>query len=262
MLIGDAGYGLVYILLAMFMQRKMKHLKDKRVFSLVYLLSSCAVVWGLITGIFFGPHKWLRPLIPYFSKDINTQAFCFLIGTTQLSIAHLWKFLRKWPSLKALSDIGWVFILWAAYLLANTLILSKTFPVFGKYFFIIGAALVILFTNPLRNIFKGIGIGLGDFLLKVMGSFGDIVSYVRLFAVGAAGVAIAAAFNQMAAGVGTRTFIAGLICFIILFLGHTLNIVMGILAVLVHGVRLNVLEFSGHLDMEWSGVEYAPFKEA
>jgi V/A-type H+-transporting ATPase subunit I len=178
-----------------------------------------------------------------------------------LSIAHAWKFLRKWPSLKALSDIGWVFILWTAYFLANTLILNKAFPVFGKYFFIIGAALVILFTNPARNIFKGIGLGLGDFLLKLMGSFGDIVSYVRLFAVGAAGVAIAGAFNHMALAIGARTLLTGLVCFIILFLGHTLNIVMGILAVLVHGVRLNVLEFSGHLDMEWSGTEYAPFKQ-
>jgi V/A-type H+-transporting ATPase subunit I len=94
-----------------------------------------------------------------------------------------------------------------------------------------------------------------------MGSFGDIVSYVRLFAVGAAGVAIAGAFNHMALAIGARTLLTGLVCFIILFLGHTLNIVMGILAVLVHGVRLNVLEFSGHLDMEWSGTEYAPFKQ-
>lgn len=261
MLIGDVGYGLVYILSGIFIQRKMKNPKDKKVFSLVYLLSSCAVAWGLITGNFFGPHNWLKPLIPYFSKDVNTQSFCFLIGATQLSIAHIWKFLRKWPSLKAISNIGWVLILWTAYFLANTLILGKAFPVFGKNLFIIGAALVILFTNPARNIFKGIGLGLGDFLLKLMNTFGDIVSYIRLFAVGAATVAIAASFNQIAASIGAGTVLKSLACFVILFLGHGLNIVMGILAVLVHGVRLNVLEFSGHLDIEWSGTEYTPFRE-
>ncbi len=260
MLIGDAGYGLVYIFLTMFMQRKMKHLKNKNIFLLAYSLSSCAVIWGLITGIFFGPHKWINPLIPYFSKNVNTQSFCFLIGATQLSIAHIWKFLRKWPSLKALGDIGWVFILWAAYFLANTLILNKAFPVFGKHLFIAGTVLVILFTNPARNVLKGIGVGLGEFLLKVMGSFGDIVSYIRLFAVGAAGVAIAGAFNQIVAAIGARTLLTSLVCFIVLFLGHTLNMVMGILAILVHGVRLNVLEFSSHLDMEWSGTEYSPFR--
>jgi V/A-type H+-transporting ATPase subunit I len=261
MLIGDAGYGLVYILVSMFLQQRLKGFKDKSIFFLAYLLSGFAIAWGLITGVFFGHHAWLRPLVPYFSNDINVQSFCFLLGATQLSIAHLWKFLRKWPSLKALSDIGWICILWTAYFLANSLILSKAFPLFGKWFFIIGASLVILFTNPMKNIFKGIGLGIGDFLLKLMNSFGDIVSYIRLFAVGAAGVAIAGAFNQIAVDIGNSSILSSLTGLIVLFLGHTLNIIMGILAILVHGVRLNVLEFSGHLDIEWSGVEYAPFKQ-
>jgi V/A-type H+-transporting ATPase subunit I len=260
MLIGDAGYGLVYILLAMFLQQRLKGFKDKSIFFLAYLLSGFAIAWGLITGVFFGHHTWLRPLVPYFSNDTNVQSFCFLLGATQLSIAHLWKFLRKWPSLKALSDAGWICILWTAYFLANSLILSKTFPLFGKWFFIIGGSLVILFTNPMRNIFKGIGLGIGDFLLKLMNSFGDIVSYIRLFAVGAAGVAIAGAFNQIVGSIGHSSILSSLIGLAVLFLGHTLNIVMGILAILVHGVRLNVLEFSGHLDIEWSGTEYDPFR--
>lgn len=262
MLIGDAGYGLVYILAAAFLQWKLKNLKDKKVFFLAYVLSSFAIAWGLITGVFFGPHPWLKPLIPYFGNDINTQSFCFLIGAIQLSIAHIWKFLRKWPSLKAFSDIGWILILWAAYFLANTLILVKAFPFFAKWLLIIGAPLVILFTSPDKNILKGIGLGLGDFLLKVMNSFGDVVSYIRLFAVGAAGVAIADAFNQIAITIGHASVLSGMAALGVLFCGHTLNIVMGILAILVHGVRLNILEFSGHMDIEWSGAEYAPFKES
>lgn len=261
MLIGDAGYGLVYLIAGMFMHWKLRASKDKKFVFLTYLLSSCAILWGLITGVFFGPHSWLKPLIPYFANDINTQSFCFLIGAVQLSIAHLWKFLRKWPSLKAFSDMGWIFILWTAYFMANNLILSKGFPFFGQWIFIAGAFLVILFTSPDRNILKCVGLGLGDFLLKLMNSFGDVISYIRLFAVGAAGVAIADAFNQMAISVGNIGIINIVSSSMILFLGHTLNIVMGILAILVHGVRLNVLEFSGHLDIEWSGVEYAPFSE-
>ena len=123
-----------------------------------------------------------------------------------------------------------------------------------------GSALIILFTNPSKNVLAGIGAGLGDFLLKLVNSFADIVSYIRLFAVGLAGVAIADAFNQIAANIGTGNALNGLLSVLVLFAGHSLNLVMGILAILVHGVRLNVLEFSGHLDMEWSGVKYAPFK--
>jgi V/A-type H+-transporting ATPase subunit I len=129
-----------------------------------------------------------------------------------------------------------------------------------KPVFIIGSTLVILFTSPMKNIFAGIGTGLGDFLLKLVNSFADIVSYIRLFAVGLAGVAIADAFNQIAASIGVGTILNSLFSVFVLFAGHTLNLVMGILAILVHGVRLNVLEFSGHLDMEWSGTQYNPFK--
>lgn len=260
MLIGDAGYGLVYFLIALIAQKRFKGIRDKSIFFLTYVLSSCAITWGLITGVFFGPHPWLRPLVPYFSDNTNVQAFCFLIGAVQLSIAHIWKFLRKMPSLKALADIGWICILWSAYFLAKALILNLLMPGFIRWVFIAGSVQVILFTSPAKNIFAGIGIGVGDFLLKVVSSFADIVSYIRLFAVGLAGVAIADAFNQMAAGIGAGGGMGLIFAVLILFAGHTLNLAMGILAILVHGVRLNVLEFSGHLDMEWSGVEYSPFK--
>jgi len=260
MLIGDAGYGLVYFIAGLAMQRKFKQLKDKSVFFLTYVLSSFAIIWGLMTGVFFGPHAWMKPMAPYFADNTNAQAFCFLIGAIQLSIAHIWKFLRKIPSLKALSDVGWICILWSVYFLAKELILNFEFPGFGKWIFIAGSTLVILFTNPVKNIFVGIGTGLGDFLLKVVNSFADIVSYIRLFAVGLAGVAIADAFNQIAGSIGAGSIPNALLSGFVLLAGHTLNLVMGILAILVHGVRLNVLEFSGHLDMEWSGVKYSPFK--
>ena len=260
MLIGDAGYGLVYFLIALIAQKKFKAIKDKSIFFLTYVLSGCAIIWGLITGVFFGPHAWLKPMAPYFSDITNVQAFCFLIGAVQLSVAHIWKFLRKMPSLKALADIGWISILWSAYFLAKALILNLEMPGFIRWVFIVGSALVILFTSPMKNIFAGIGAGIGDFLLKVVNSFADIVSYIRLFAVGLAGVAIADAFNQMAGSVGAGGIPGLIFGALILFAGHTLNLVMGLLSILVHGVRLNVLEFSGHLDMEWSGIEYNPFK--
>ena len=261
MLIGDAGYGLTYFLIALIAQKKFKAMKDKSIFFLTYVLAGCAIIWGLLTGVFFGPHAWLKPMMPYFSDSTNVQAFCFLIGAVQLSVAHIWKILRKFPSLKALSDVGWICILWAAYFLAKSLILNFEFPGFMKWIFIAGSGLVILFTSPAKNIFAGIGAGLGDFLLKLVNSFADIVSYIRLFAVGLAGVAIANAFNQIAAGIGAGSILNGLLSGFVLFSGHTLNLALGILSILVHGVRLNVLEFSGHMDMEWSGVEYAPFRK-
>ncbi len=121
--------------------------------------------------------------------------------------------------------------------------------------------MIVFFTNPQKNIFKSIGSGLGAFLLNAMNNFTDIVSYIRLFAVGLATLAVADAFNKMAMDVGFGSFISGLLTSLILLVGHFLNIVLGPLSILVHGVRLNVLEFCSHLDIKWSGFNYRPLVE-
>jgi len=263
-LVGDAGYGAIFFIVNLFCHIKFRNrVKNKAMFFLIYVLSVCAIAWGVLTGTFFGQaylSQRIKPLLPLLREDVNVQAICFLIGALHLSIAHLWRFIRKMPSIKAFSEAGWICMLWVAYFIARSLILGEAFPVNAKWLFAIASALIILCTNPTRNIFKTIGSGIGDLLLHIVNSFTDIVSYIRLFAVGAATVAVADAFNQMASGIGYGNILAGFSTALILLFGHTLNILLAAMAILVHGVRLNVLEFSSHLNMEWSGVEYAPFK--
>ncbi|NQT76004.1 MAG: hypothetical protein HQ566_05735 [Candidatus Omnitrophica bacterium] len=264
MLVGDAGYGVVFFFANLFCHIKFRNkLESRAIFFLMYVLSVCAIAWGALTGTFFG-QAWLpqrmEPLLPFLRENRNIQALCFFIGASHLSIAHVWRFIRKMPSIKAFSEAGWVCVLWTAYFLARSLILGDAFPEEAKGLFITGTALIILFTNPTKNIFKTVGSGIGDFLLRIVNSFTDLVSYIRLFAVGAATVAVADAFNQMASGIGGGNLLAGFLTAFVLLFGHTLNILLGAMAVLVHGVRLNVLEFSSHLNMEWSGTEYSPFR--
>ena len=266
MLVGDAGYGLVFLIANLFFHVRLRcKVKNKSIFFLIYVLSGCAVIWGVLTGTFFGQAAYLsqtlKPLLPLLRENENMQAICFFIGTIHLSVAHAWKFIRKMPSVKAFSEAGWICMLWLAYFIAKALILSQVFPRDARWLFVIGSTLIILCTNPTKNIFKTVGSGIGDFLLHIVNSFTDVVSYIRLFAVGAATVAVADAFNQMASGIGQGTIFAGFLTAFILLFGHTLNILLSAMAILVHGVRLNVLEFSSHLNMEWSGVEYAPFKK-
>lgn len=95
--------------------------------------------------------------------------------------------------------------------------------------------------------------------LDTISAFSNIMSYIRLFAVGMASVAIAQSFNAMASGMLKGFALpAGIL---VLVIGHGLNLVMGLLSVVVHGVRLNLLEFSGQLGMEWTGIQYQPFAE-
>ncbi|MCX5669371.1 MAG: hypothetical protein NTX89_04600 [Candidatus Omnitrophica bacterium] len=264
MIIGDAGYGLLYLMLTFIVHKKMgTKIKDKTPIFLFYVLSSCAIIWGVISGTFFG-QGWLaslgiKPLVPSLNNINFVQALCFLIGAVHLTIAHSWRLALKLPSLVAFADLGWISIIWAAFFLAKNLLLGDQFPLFGKWLIYGGITLVVLFTSPQRNILKCIGQGLAAIALGLVNNFTDVVSYVRLFAVGLAGVAIADAFNVMAFGsakAGVGAVIGGIL---ILIAGHGLNFILGPMSVLVHGVRLNVLEFCSHANVSWSGFAYKPF---
>ncbi|MFH0826768.1 MAG: hypothetical protein V1923_02600 [Candidatus Omnitrophota bacterium] len=263
-IIGDAAYGAIFFILTLAAQIKWgRKVADKSLFFLLYLLSLAAVIWGALSGTFFG-QAWLpktfKPLVPALRHAPYVQNLCFIIGALHLSLAHLWRLIRKFPSLEFIAEAGWISILWGAVYLARTLILGENFPEYGKWLFVAGASSVILFSSPKKNLLKGIASGLGNFLLNAINNFTDIVSYIRLFAVGLATVAIADAFNQMAAGIGFNSVGAGIGSALILLLGHTLNIALGPVSIIVHGVRLNVLEFCSHLDVKWSGIAYRPLK--
>ena len=271
MLIGDAGYGLVLFGLTVVIQNKLKT-NHRQPFFLMYVLSLATIIWGAMTGTWFGAERIAQ--LPFFNSLVidkvnsfvgSNQTFmiylCFLIGAVQLSIAHGIRAFRYLNSLIALAQIGWILIVWTAFFIAGGLVLNKSIPQTTPILGIAGASLVVLFSNPQKNILKGILISLADFPLSAIGSFSDVVSYLRLFAVGYATVAVASTFNSLALSGGISSFLGGLIAALILFLGHSLNIILGLMAVIVHGIRLNMLEFSGHLNMQWSGREYKPFKE-
>ncbi|MFH1038549.1 MAG: hypothetical protein V1789_07790 [PVC group bacterium] len=264
MLIGDAGYGVIFLIAAGVVQWKLgATLSDRKPLFLLYVLSIATIIWGVLTGTFFG-QQWLPStvpaLVPWLRVNNNVIWLCFLIGAVQLSIAHLWNAVRKAPSVLALADIGWICIIWTMFFVAGMFILANPFPGFAIGMGVAGLALIIGFTIPPRQFFKDLAARMFAIFLSVINSFADVVSYIRLFAVGLATVAIADAFNNMAAGLGWSSLLSGFIASVILLFGHTLNMLLGGMAILVHGVRLNVLEFSSHLGNEWSGHKYIPFK--
>jgi V/A-type H+-transporting ATPase subunit I len=177
-------------------------------------------------------------------------------------------FISRLPKIAAFSQLGWLSILWGMYFLVRLIVLENgdfgnlQSWVPGPYLLAAGLGLIIVFDEQKGSFFKGLGLGLAKLPLKLLdsiSSFSDIISYVRLFAVGLASLEVAKAFNAMADNMGFN-MPAGLGAAFILFFGHTLNIVMGVLSLMVHGVRLNMLEFSGHLGMEWAGIAYKPFQ--
>ena len=117
-----------------------------------------------------------------------------------------------------------------------------------------GTALVLLFAINWRNV--------GDAIYSpftFINSISDILSYIRLYAVGLSSVYIAQAFNDMSANIWSQKPWLIPVGLLIVLAGHALNIAMALMSVLVHGIRLNTLEFSGRVGVEWGGRAYRPF---
>jgi len=268
LLVGDAGYGLLFLLTTFFLRKKMVSPLP----FLIYVLSGATVIWGGLSGTYFGSEQLaalpilkdlIIPEIASFGVDNISfmMHLSFLIGAIHLTIAHGIRVVQFSNSIRALSEVGWIALVWALFLLTEQLVLGKTMPDWGLWLFVGGAALVALFSVESKNFFQSMGISLANLPLSLISGFSDIVSYVRLFAVGMATAAVASSFNHMILPEGTAGmgFISLAMAAIALLLGHGLNIALALMAVMVHGIRLNMLEFAGHLGVQFSGEAYKPF---
>ena len=282
MILGDAGYGVLLLIGAAILTAKSRKLSDATL--LLWVLSIATILWGALTGTWFGLESAMQvPLLravtvpilanypSYFGVAATDQQnaimkFCFILGTLQLSLACVMSIKRKLTerNLSWIADLGWLIAICAIYFLALYLVIGENVPLAPVGACVgVGFVLVVLFGGmaPNKSFSQGLKAGLADaftVFLNTISAFGNVMSYIRLFAVGMASLAIAQSFNNMAAGFeGPLVIVAALI----MIVGHALNLVMGFLSVVVHGVRLNLLEFSGQLGMEWAGIAYEPFKK-
>ena len=211
----------------------------------------------------------------------NLQIFCFALALIQLTVAHFKGIIKNIKSLRAFGELGSMLQLWGMfYVVLSMVVDGRRFPL-GEteetyYLFntipvpllcigLIGVGFVLsfVFSNYENSIGKSIlesCKNIVSVLLGVVNIFSDIVSYIRLWAVALAGGAISATVNEMA-GPMLGHAIMFIFALLILFVGHGLNMILNVLSVIVHGVRLNTLEFSSHLGMSWTGFKYNPFKE-
>lgn len=284
MIIGDAAYGVIFFLIGILLSLSFV-LKGKpltSVHGLIFYLSVSSILYGSMTGTWFGSPLILEmfPILNLFKVSYLTEKnsvqniifICFSIGVLQISLAHAWNFfkqVKEKPHIHSIAQIGWLICILGLYYLVLNLILSQSrFPMYNAVYntIYLGVALVFIFgkqdgSNFFKCIFKSFGGIIEQFLTTVSG-FADIISYIRLFAVGLAGLSISASFNAMSMPLLKSSNIGFVIVGIIVILfGHVLNIMLSLLSVIVHGVRLNMLEFSNHLGQEWSGYAYKPFRK-
>ncbi len=273
--LGDMGYGMFLLVIATVVkitQKNKLRSSIKAILSLVQVLGFSTMIAGSLTGGFFGfavydldnPFSQALKEKVYFN---NNQMFVLslVLGVIQILFGMCIKAANRISQLgfiHGLSTIGWIVFL-VSFIVST---LFKDFmPMFGTVhlIFIIPALILIFFFNsPGKNPLLNLGLGLWDTYNMATGLLGDVLSYVRLFALGLSGGILASVFNSLAAGMSPDNAIAGPIVAILIFLiGHAINIFMNVLGAIVHPVRLTFVEFYKNAEFAGGGKKYTPFKQ-
>lgn len=260
MIIGDAGYGLVFLLGTLLAKWKFRNNRAAALpLRLMTVLSIAAIVWGVLTNNYFGTAPLPQLSLRFFTqpdvKNANVQAFCFALAVAQLSLGRIWRAIHDGNLRSVGRNLGWMLILWGNFFLTLRLIVwPGEFPTYMYWLYGAGLVLVICCDINWKNVAD-----IFQFPFNIIGSFVDVLSYIRLFAVGMAGYYIAASFNGMGVSIWKASPYFLLFGVLVILFGHLLNLGLCALSVLVHGVRLNTLEFSNHVGLSWSGSNFKPF---
>lgn len=266
MLVGDGAYGTIILAATLALRKRM----PKPWFAMLTVFSSATVVWGVLSNTWFGAGlqccaSW--PTVEWLSDPSyrNMMLLCFTIGVSHLMLARVWNAVCRFPDATCLAEFGWAGVLLFMYFVTNSIVgIFAAIPT--AMFWVFGLSLVLVFgftVKPSELKFRGAELGMLP--LSVMSALGDIISYVRLFAVGLASVKVAENFNSMASGLFSSAnsvwmnALLAVVAVAILLVGHALNLAMAALSVLVHAVRLNTLEFSNHKGISWAGYAFRAF---
>jgi len=266
MIFSDAGYGLLVSLATIAFWKRLGRAPGG-VRGLLVALAISSVVYGVLVGSYFGvvpaPGTWLGKAHLLNAEDNGLMMKISIgIGVAHLTLANLITAWRRRGSVALLGPLGWAAILlggfWAGLASGRPDLMR---PGLGAV--ALGLLLVLLFASEHPFSFAPKAL-LSRFLeglksvTEVSKVFGDVLSYLRLFALGLAAIKLAEAFNQLAAGSFALKGVGVALGILVLVVGHAINLTMGIMGGVVHGLRLNVIEF-----FNWSlpeeGAKYHAF---
>ena len=269
---GDAGYGLVLILLGLGLKKKLG-----KIAPLGITLGIATTVVGLLFHTFFSTDMLTWSCIPDSVKRFmlpsqiagydGTMVLAILVGIVHICLAMI---VKTYQSTKvkgfanSLGTWGWMLLIVGGVIVGGLALMGVMDKTVTKWVVIglgILSALGIFFLNDLhRNPLLNVGSGLWETYNTATGLLGDVLSYLRLYALGLAGAKLGEAFNA----IGLQTLGDGgfnWVWFIlIVVIGHTLNVAMCVLGAFVHPLRLNFLEFFKNSGYEGSGRNYHPLK--
>lgn len=262
----DLGYGLVFIALGLILKFKAKDKAAKKIMDLVIMFGVASVIMGWAMGSMFAidlKETFLNPTILIRNND-QIFNFALLLGVIQILFGVAINVVKKtvqhgWEH--SLSPLGtFLFIASLAVLGAEMLDadISAIKP-YIPYSLYTGLALMMLFNQPGKSPIINILSGLWLLYNVVSGFFGDILSYIRLFALGVSSAILGFVINSIGQQIASIPIIGPVIFIIFMILGHSLNIALGALSGFVHPMRLTFVEFFNNADFQGPGMEYKPF---
>ena len=271
--LGDAGYGLLIIALAEIFKRKKPALRS--ILCLAQWLGLATVIFGMLTGTFFGIDlinadiPWLERFKAYMIDTNQLFNLAIILGGIQILFGMVLKVInisRVQGFTYSLSTIGWlilIFGLGTVFGLKTADIISPKAAGIAQYVvLILSGVFILLLNNPKRNILINFGAGLWDVYSMGTSLLGDILSYIRLFALGVSSAILGLVFNSMALTMKPDHVILGpLVMIIILVIGHSITIFMAGLGAFVHPIRLTFVEFYKNAGFTGGGKAYTPFAE-
>ena len=269
--LADAGYGLLLFLGGLFLLLKGGE-KMKSISKLTMLCGSATMVFGFFVGTFFGIELSKLPAFEafrnYFLSTDNLFTLAIGVGIVQILFGMVLKVINTthmYGFRYTLSTIGWMIVIiasLAAYLLPDLDVTGFSFSS-PAYLALLGIGLfMMLFLNsPGKNPFANFGSGLWNTYNDVTGLLSDVLSYIRLFAIGLSGGILALVFNDLAMGLSPDIpVIRQIVVVLILIIGHGINLFMSSLSSFVHPMRLTFVEFYKNAGFDASQRSFAPLK--
>lgn len=270
--LGDAGYGLLFVLGATIYKFKAKK-EIKPYLSLIQFLGGATIVFGIISGTLFGINlgaeeaKLFAKYKESFFDSEKMFNLALAFGALQIVFGMIIKVanqVKQFGFKYALGTVGWLIILLGGgvYAALTQLAVIDENIITLIVVLSIGGFFVLFMNDPEVNVFANFGKGIWDVYSTITGIFGDLLSYIRLFALGLSSAILGLVINDIGMQILGSSRILGPVLFVIFMLfGHTLNILIASLGSFVHPMRLTFVEFYKNAGFLGGGKQYKPFSK-
>jgi V/A-type H+-transporting ATPase subunit I len=270
--LGDAGYGIAILLGVTIYKHTKAKASMKTYLTMAQYLGLATVVMGIVGGTVFGVNltkaDFMNDFREMFLKPQELFNLSVVLGMIQILFGMAIKAANYWRQqgfVFALSTIGWILLILSSIVFVggDEVGILTLEPLKNVYygFLVLSGILIFFFSDPKINVFARIGKGVWDAYNMVTGVFGDLLSYIRLFAIGISTAILGFVINEIAITFSNIPYAGPVVFVIILVIGHIGNLLISSLGSFVHPMRLIFVEFYKNAGFTGGGKKYKPFSK-